>query len=876
MMSNKEKIAEYMKKNEGIYFQASEIASVLNIKRNAASALLNEMEREHFLVKRKTRPVLFCYKKENKVEEEQQEKDPFSGYIGYDRSLKREIDKCRIAATYPGRGFPLMLLGESGTGKSMLAHYVYKYSKRMNIISETAPFVVLNCADYSNNKELLSATLFGYNKGAFTGAVKDTEGLFEKADNGYLFLDEVHRLSEEGQEKLFRYMDYGTISRVGGGEEKKVNVHLIFATTENVNAIMLETFMRRIPLTVQISPFSKRSYGERLDIIKKLFYLEGQTLGYNLKIDNRVIEWLIGFQGKGNVGTLRNKIKILCAKAYHKNSNKEVVIKYQDLDFIEGEGNYFSQVETEWTTVNISEEFSHNGTIQKLPLSKIGDTKRLLEKIELFNKNKIGIQKWRQCLSDYIEQLSNYFYNNNIYDEIIYCQAYAGQVLKELEESCGIHSGKQQIDFLSCIVMYMNQDDEITGEVDGKLFRVLNKRIPVAFKLADNFIQKLKEQSQYKNHTLFGKIVTGIYFYLMSDTPQNITSSMIIMHGKGIASGMAGLVNYIYSKYIFEYIEVDMKMQYTEVKTKLKKWLKKQNTEQGVLLLIDLGALSDLKDEVKDLVQGDFAVISNVSTRIALETGGQLLKGTSMRELLDHVKESGRVQVQYIEKKEKQHAILICCISGIGTAVKIGKMLSDCLKKSSNIKVIAYEYGELKKYGMNSAIFQEYKVLFVVTTIEFTMEEIPVILLNDLIDQKGQETISKALGQIMNAVMIKSFMNEMVKSFSMKNIISQLSILNPERIIEDVDMQLSELERYMGQDLPINIKKMLMIHISIMVERLMRGPEFVLDEIDTKFKEEHQDFVFMVEKSFSVIEEKYNVSINIREIRLIYDLCTYK
>ena len=108
---------------------------------------------------------------------------------------------------------------------------------------------------------------------------------------------------------------------------------------------------------------------------------------------------------------------------------------------------------------------------------------------------------------------------------------------------------------------------------------------------------------------------------------------------------------------------------------------------------------------------------------------------------------------------------------------------------------------------MNSAIFQEYKVLFVVTTIEFTMEEIPVILLNDLIDQKGQETISKALGQIMNAVMIKSFMNEMVKSFSMKNIISQLSILNPERIIEDVDMQLSELERYRDKICLLTLKR---------------------------------------------------------------------
>ena len=106
-----------------------------------------------------------------------------------------------------------------------------------------------------------------------------------------------------------------------------------------------------------------------------------------------------------------------------------------------------------------------------------------------------------------------------------------------------------------------------------------------------------------------------------------------------------------------------------------------------------MGALSDLKDEVKDLVQGDFAVISNVSTRIALETGGQLLKGTSMRELLDHVKESGRVQVQYIEKKEKQHAILICCISGIGTAVKIGKMLSDCLKKVQISKLLRMNMG---------------------------------------------------------------------------------------------------------------------------------------------------------------------------------------
>ena len=75
--------------------------------------------------------------------------------------------------------------------------------------------VVLNCADYANNPELLSAALLGYKKGSFTGADTDKEGLLQEADGGYLFLDEVHRLSYENQENLFVFMDTGRYRPLG-------------------------------------------------------------------------------------------------------------------------------------------------------------------------------------------------------------------------------------------------------------------------------------------------------------------------------------------------------------------------------------------------------------------------------------------------------------------------------------------------------------------------------------------------------------------------------------------------------------------------------------------------------------------------------------
>ena len=109
--------------------------------------------------------------------------------------------------SYPPHGLHTLICGESGVGKSLLAESMANYAKELWGKEKNIPFITFSCADYADNAQLLVSQLFGYVKGAYTGADEAKDGLLKQANGGYLFLDEVHRLSSENQEKLFSFMD---------------------------------------------------------------------------------------------------------------------------------------------------------------------------------------------------------------------------------------------------------------------------------------------------------------------------------------------------------------------------------------------------------------------------------------------------------------------------------------------------------------------------------------------------------------------------------------------------------------------------------------------------------------------------------------------
>ncbi|NUM79770.1 sigma 54-interacting transcriptional regulator [bacterium] len=194
----------------------------------------------------------------------------------------------------------VMIIGESGTGKEKLAQFIHQRSERAG-----KPFIAVNCG--SLNENLIEAELFGYEKGAFTGAVQQKIGRFEAADGGTLFLDEVAETSLAFQVKLLRVLQEGTFERVGGVKPIAVNVRIIAATHQNIaDAIAKgkfreDLFYRLNGFHFEIPPLRERRMD--IELIFKQFLYE---LDASLQFSPALVEWLSGQMWRGNVRQLRS------------------------------------------------------------------------------------------------------------------------------------------------------------------------------------------------------------------------------------------------------------------------------------------------------------------------------------------------------------------------------------------------------------------------------------------------------------------------------------------------------------------------------------------------------------------------------------------
>ncbi len=340
--SNLEDVLKSVRRGEVPGVQAVEIQEAFGILRNNASSMLNYLFKSGKVVKINSRPVTFLSSKTAYCLQEQYglpfqkvyalsdlqkgllarqctSTDPFSSLYGWNGSLKRQVKMAKAAIIYPPTGLHTLLLGASGVGKTSFAKAMHEYGRLTKKQGEkNYPFVTFNCADYCNNPQLLLSQLFGHIKNAFTGAEKDKAGLVEKADGGILFLDEVHRLPPEGQEMLFYLMDEGEYNRLGDSVKKKSNVLVIAATTESPESVLLDTFRRRLPMTIFLPSYEKKPLMEKMAIIENFFRIEAVNLKKPLRICPLVWQKLIASSfARGNVGRLRSEIKLLCASAFY-------------------------------------------------------------------------------------------------------------------------------------------------------------------------------------------------------------------------------------------------------------------------------------------------------------------------------------------------------------------------------------------------------------------------------------------------------------------------------------------------------------------------------------------------------------------------------
>ena len=184
-------------------------------------------------------------KRVHNLEQQVGKKYSFDTIIGESREIKAAMDLAKRVAT---TDTTVLILGETGTGKEVFAQAIHQASLRCN-----TNFVAVNCSAFS--KELLESALFGHKAGAFTGAIKDTKGLFEEAHKGTIFLDELGEMAIELQAKLLRVLETGEFQKVGESTLTKVDVRIIAATNKNLEEQIAQHLFRS-DLYYRLSVFS--------------------------------------------------------------------------------------------------------------------------------------------------------------------------------------------------------------------------------------------------------------------------------------------------------------------------------------------------------------------------------------------------------------------------------------------------------------------------------------------------------------------------------------------------------------------------------------------------------------------------------------------
>jgi transcriptional regulator with AAA-type ATPase domain/transcriptional regulatory protein LevR len=693
--------------------------------------------------------------------------DIFSSFIGYSGSMKNQISRAQAAILYPPNGLHSLIYGPSGVGKSLLAELMYQYATTTDNFDDDAPFFQFNCADYADNPQLLLAQLFGYSKGAFTGATEHKKGIVEMCDGGILFLDEVHRLPPEGQEILFYLMDKGKFRRLGEVDtQRESKVMVIAATTENPQSSLLLTFRRRIPMIIEIPSLKERPINEKIQFIHQFFQMEARRLGKDIWVNEDVLKCLAGNESPGNVGQLKSDIQVCCAKAFLESKMK------QTKKIIVGLYCLAESMKKEYQKEKVSKELNtliHGEMHFSSEENDLYPTADFKEGWDIYDKVE---SKYEQLKEDGIEEAEIEAILSNEIESSLYLH------IKEVEESRfsmeevanivgedvlnitkDIYAlAKKKLPLLESslifpLAIHMNMAMD-RMKVKGRAIRSGMKNIrdlyPEDYKIAEEIIQEIKKKYYIEiNEEEIGFLVMYFRKFQRQETmSQGKIAVLVASHGH-VACGMAEVANIIMGVNHAVGLETDYKDTPQEMAGKAVQAVRQIDQGRGCIILADMGSLMTIKDRIEQETGIMVGIVGRTDTLMVIECIRKVLWtdediDTIIQDL--DVKNTITSSVKKIEQ-QKENAIVCLCITGEGAARNIRTHLQNQLDASLySVQILTRGYIEDSKIeNIISSIEEKYNILAIVGTIDPKAEKYPFFSVPEIYRANAISALRKIL-----------------------------------------------------------------------------------------------------------------------------------
>ncbi|WP_055669665.1 sigma 54-interacting transcriptional regulator [Desnuesiella massiliensis] len=734
-----------------------------NIKREAFQAISSDLSMQHIDGDKNEEGSIVKSKSEKNI-------DVFQDVVGYEGSLKLQINQAKAAISYPPKGLHTLLLGPSGVGKSYLAEKMYEFAKSTENFSEEAPFMVFNCADYVDNPQLLLSQLFGYSKGAFTGASENKKGIVEICNGGILFLDEIHRLPAEGQEILFYLLDRGKFRRLGETEvTRESNLMIIAATTENPESFLLLTFRRRIPMIIEIPSVSQRPYDERFQIIKNFFFDESVRIGKDIFVRRDVIKAFMTYDCPGNIGQLKSDIQVCCARGFLNstlNNRDKVKVNFQHIP---------DHVKDQLISSNKNHKELEKYTKEDIIVSAKG-----VEVLHRDEYNSVSKANIYQFIEDRYKELKVDGYSDKDINKIV-GQQVEGELMR-FASYINLSSANVQ-EIINIIGQDMVNITQDVYELAKKYISCLQRNViyPLAIHLSSTYervlerreivnpnLEMIKEKysTEFTISEKIAKLINNrlkiklpedevgfIALYLKnfqreSGSEEGRVGVIVLSHGR-VASGMAEVANRLLGVNHAIGLDMDLSDSPNIMLEKTIKLVKQVNQGKGCILLVDMGSLTTFGDIVTAKTGIPTRAIGRVDTLMVLECVRRaLLPEDTLDSIADEVDSKGYYYgISKMESNDMSKVIITLCITGEGSAMKVKQYIENSLgERIKEVEIIPLGYMNNEDITVTLDIITRSKqVLAIVGTINPEFKDIPFISVEDLITGKSLITLRKII-----------------------------------------------------------------------------------------------------------------------------------
>lgn len=887
-----------------------DLAAQTDILRNNVSQDLNQLHRELKLIKIKGKPVRYLDAEQiavllgGKIQSKDllfqsaaelleapvqanDQGDPFRSLIGATGSLSPIIQSAKASILYPPFGLHTLLLGESGTGKSLFAEVMYRYGQTEGVFKEDSAFIRFNCADYATNPQFLMSMLFGTRKGAYTGADEERAGLIEAADGGVLFLDEIHRLPPEGQEMLFHFMDQHTYRRMGEtANERTSKVLIIGATTETVSNHLLTTFLRRIPATIWLPNLEERGAKERLELLEFYSQQEAEKLHSPVEFSRNALFLLSCYPAKGNLGQLRSDLQLTIARAYletrQNNSSRVHVTSKMLPTYIVQRKEALSQEKR-----NRVEKLLPTDKLVIYPTPKEKPSDQLVIEHDFVNYylNQLLTSKGSVDLEQLFHEYTLEISKNTLYEDSysVLFDPLTQEISSVLAE---LLVDEYKLNFEENIYLSLALFIRNIQQSNGKRVNTVFPEDEIhlsdqAVKTAKKMVEIIEKRFNIVCDTNELTVLATIIHTLIEGRQNQEIRFLVVAHGEATATSLANTINHLLNTDIVLGLDMPLTMSPTETVVEIEKVIKSFPSTHSWILFVDMGSLIQLDKQIKQSEDQNFYVMETTDILIILESVRKVLFTSRTAEhIVADIAKMSELQNDKLQRKIKEYlsirmnrVIYTVCSSGEGVALFLEKIIGDFLRENHiyDVQLIPLNGTQQEVGQLIRSTSQDKEVVSVIGSIEPKNLTSPFLSLNDILMGQGLNQLLYLLGEerapAQKEHSIEKATQSLVLQLCQETLDKYLMYLSANKITPMLMNFIEALEKQLAESFSNNLLTKLFIHTGCLLERILFHEQLlaITPEDEEWVKTEGQALDALLQETLKPIEDLLQLSINLQE-----------